>query len=198
MAGDVTHTHTLTKRNWFREYRSQVHSHLLRIFSACSSEMFTPRSRRDCIISWESIRPTAQNLIVYSWRKHHWSYVQSLVSACLKQCLCDQVKYKNFSCTWTRQWKSMVLRSKTWDISASADTVPLSNFSEISPLWPQDTAADWTNKPLVAQWFLTIVLLVQTLEDKAEFLLVVSEIMNKLLKVQLSIQVFVPCLHYFL
>lgn len=45
---------------------------------------------------------------------------------------------------------------------------------------------------------LTIVLLVQALEDQPQFLLVVPEIMNKLLKVQLSVQVFVSCLQYFL
>lgn len=32
-------------------------THRLRIFSACCSEIFTPRSRRDCIISCTSIRP---------------------------------------------------------------------------------------------------------------------------------------------
>lgn len=45
---------------------------------------------------------------------------------------------------------------------------------------------------------LTIVLLVQTLEDQSQFLLVVLEIVNKLLKIQLSIQVLVSSLHNFL
>lgn len=34
-------------------------THLLRIFSACCSEILTPRSRRDCMISWASMRPAA-------------------------------------------------------------------------------------------------------------------------------------------
>lgn len=38
-------------------------------------------------------------------------------------------------------------------------------------------------RSLVIMRLLTIILLVQTLEDQPEFLLVVSEIMNKLLKV---------------
>lgn len=46
--------------------------------------------------------------------------------------------------------------------------------------------------------FPTIVLFVQTHEDQAELLLVVSEVINKLLKVQLSIQVLVSCFHDFL
>lgn len=46
--------------------------------------------------------------------------------------------------------------------------------------------------------FLTVILLVQTREYQTQFLFVVSEIMNKLPKVQLSVQVFVARLHYFL
>lgn len=41
---------------------------------------------------------------------------------------------------------------------------------------------------------LTIVLLVQTLEDQPQLLLVVPEVMDKLCKVQLTVQVFVPSL----
>lgn len=39
---------------------------------------------------------------------------------------------------------------------------------------------------------LTVVLLVQTLEDQPQLLLVVPEVVDKLLEVQLPVQVFVP------
>lgn len=45
---------------------------------------------------------------------------------------------------------------------------------------------------------LTIVLLVQAFEDQPELLLVVSQIVDKLLKVQLAVQVLVSRFHYFL
>lgn len=38
-------------------WKSPLETHLLRIFSACCSEILTPRSRRDCMISWASMRP---------------------------------------------------------------------------------------------------------------------------------------------
>lgn len=44
----------------------------------------------------------------------------------------------------------------------------------------------------------TIVLLVQALEDQPKLLLVVSQVVDKLLKVQLAVQVLVSRFHYFL
>lgn len=37
--------------------KNQLTPYLFSIFSACCSEILTPRSRRDCTISWASIRP---------------------------------------------------------------------------------------------------------------------------------------------
>lgn len=44
----------------------------------------------------------------------------------------------------------------------------------------------------------TIVLLVQALEDQPKLLLVISQVVDKLLKIQLAIQVLVSRFHYFL
>lgn len=44
----------------------------------------------------------------------------------------------------------------------------------------------------------TIILLIQTLEDQSQLLFMILEIVNKLLKIQLSIQVLVSSLHNFL
>lgn len=45
---------------------------------------------------------------------------------------------------------------------------------------------------------LTIILFIQALEDQPQFFLMILEIMNKLLKVQLPIQVLVSSFHNFL
>lgn len=45
---------------------------------------------------------------------------------------------------------------------------------------------------------LTIILLIQTLEDQSQLLFMILEIVNKFLKIQLSIQVLVSSLHNFL
>lgn len=44
----------------------------------------------------------------------------------------------------------------------------------------------------------TVILLIQTLEDQSQLLFVILEIVNKFLKIQLSIQVLVSSLHNFL
>lgn len=44
----------------------------------------------------------------------------------------------------------------------------------------------------------TIVLLVQALEDQPKLLLVVSQVVDKLLKVQLAVQVLISRFNYFL
>lgn len=44
----------------------------------------------------------------------------------------------------------------------------------------------------------TIILFIQTLENQSQLLFMVLEIVNKFLKIQLSIQVFVSSLHNFL
>lgn len=44
----------------------------------------------------------------------------------------------------------------------------------------------------------TIILLIQTLEDQSQLLFMILEIVNKFLKIQLSIQVLVSSLHNFL
>ena len=58
------------------------------------------------------------------------------------------------------------------------------------PLYEKNSA-DKTAPP-------TIILLVKTLEHKPQLLLVVSQVVDKLLKVQLPVQVFVPGLDDFL
>lgn len=50
----------------------------------------------------------------------------------------------------------------------------------------------------IQQTTLTVILLVETFKDQPKLLLVVPQVMHKLLKVQLTIQVFISSFHNFL
>lgn len=109
--------------------KNQWNLHLFSIFSACCSEILTPRSRRDWTISWASMRPAK----ISQWAQGH--------------------KLQDNTCT---------------------------------------------NPPMSMRKVFTIILFIQTLENQSQLLFMVLEIVNKFLKIQLSIQVFVSSLHNFL
>lgn len=125
------------------KHRSHLNPHLFSIFSACCSEILTPRSRRDWTISWASMRPA---------KISQTAQVHELQSQCVQQPTREHEKCAYHHSSYPNSWRPV---SASFHDLGDSEQIPQNPAVHPSPcLQPSQFSVQKNNQSLSAPLFI--------------------------------------------